>query len=250
VLQIIPEAEFSNVKVPRHEVWRYLGYSNPNQASPTIKKVFNRVMEMGPPLLEPVACYDIFPIKKVTPSSVEVEGGVSFESQDLALRHREAKELTAFIITIGPRVEEEATKLIQGGDSVLGYVLDMFGSAAVDIMAYKVREIIQDHVRSEGYQAITHGVCIGKKCPAYRDCGGVVVYWWSPGYGDWSALENKKIFAIVDGNQVGVRVKESGMMTPRKSYACAMPLGTVREKSTQKCVEGEREWIQRGLKAR
>jgi len=250
MLQIIPKAELSNVKVPRREVWRYLGYPNPNQASPTIKKVFNRVMEMGPSLLEPVACYDIFPIKKVTPSSVEVEGGVLFESRDLALRHHEARKLAAFIITIGSRVEEEAMKLIQGVDSVLGYVLDMFGSAAVNTMAYKVREIIQDRVCSEGYQAINHGICIGKKCLAYRDCGGVVVYWWSPGYGDWSALENKKIFAIVDGNQVGVRVKESGMMTPRKSYACTMSLGTVREKSTQKCVEGEREWIQRGLKAR
>ena len=250
MLQIVPEAEFSKVKVPRREVWRYLGYANPSQASPAIQKVFNRVMEMGPPLLEPVACYDIFPIKKVTPSLVEVKSGVSFDSQDLALRHREAKELAAFIITIGSRVEEEAMKLIQGGNSVLGYVLDMFGSAAVDIMAYKVREIIQDHVQPKGYQAITHGICIGKKCPAYRDCGGVVVYWWSPGYGDWNVLENKKIFAIVDGNQVGIHVKESGMMEPRKSYACAMPLGTVREQSTQKCVEGEREWIQRGLKAR
>lgn len=250
MLQIISGAEFANFKVPPHEVWRYLGYPNPNQASPAIQEVFHQAMEIGPPLLEPVACYDIFPIKKRTPSSVEIEGGVSLDSQDLALRHREAKELAAFIITIGPHVEEEAAKLIQGGDSVWGYVLDMFGSAAVDTMAYKVREIIQDYVQPKGYQAITHGICIGKKCPAYRDCGGVVTYWWSPGYGDWNALENKKIFAIVDGNRVGVHVKESGMMDPRKSYACAMPLGTVREKSTQKCVEWEREWIQRGVKAR
>jgi hypothetical protein len=250
MLRLIPEAEFSKVEVSPDEVWRYLGYPNSNQASPAIQKVFHQAMEIGPTLLEPVACYDISQIGRVTSSSVEVEGGVSFDSQDLALRHREAKELAAFIITIGPRLEEETMKLIQGRDSVLGYILDMFGSAAVDTMAYKVREIIQDHVRPEGYQAITHGICIGKKCPAYRDCAGVVVHWWSPGYGDWNALENKKIFAIVDGNQVGVRVRESGMMDPRKSYACVLPIGPQGEKSTQKCAEGEREWIQRGLKAR
>ncbi len=250
MLQIVPEAEFSNVEVSSDEVWRYLGYPNSSQASPAIQKVFHQAMEIGPTLLEPVACYGISQIGRVTSSSVEVEGGVSFDSRDLALRHREAKELAAFIITIGPRVEEEAMKLIQGGDSVLGYILDMFGSAAVDIMAYKVREIIQDHVRPEGYQAITHGICIGKKCPAYRDCGGVVVYWWSPGYGDWDTREQKKLFTVVDGSHIGVHLTESCMMDPRKSYACAMPLGTVREKSTQKCVEGEREWIQRGLKAR
>ncbi|MBA7609713.1 hypothetical protein ES703_16904 [subsurface metagenome] len=120
----------------------------------------------------------------------------------------------------------------------------------MDTLAYKVRKVIQDYVRPRGYQAITHDICIGKKCPAYRDCAGVVVHWWSPGYGDWNPMENRKIFSIVDGNQIGIRVKESGMMTPRKSYTCAMPLGPEGEKSTEKCVEGEREWIQRGLKAR
>lgn len=250
MLQIVPEAEFLNFEVPPHEVWRYLGYIEESKARPEIREIFKRVIEeVGPPLLEPAACYDIFPIKKVTSSSVEVDD-VSFDSQDLALRQRGAKELAAFIVTAGARVGEEAEKLIQSGDSVLGYMLDMFASAAVDTLAYKVREIIQDHVRPRGYQAITHDICIGKKCPAYRDCAGVVVHWWSPGYGDWSALENRKIFSIVDGNQVGIQVRESGMMTPRKSYACAMPLGPEGEKSTEKCVEGEREWIQRGLKAR
>lgn len=250
MLQIVPEAEFLNFEAPPGEVWRYLGYPDPSRARQDIQEIFHRVMEMGPPLLAPAACYDIFPIKKVTPSSVEVEGDVSFDSQDLALRQREAKELAAFVVTAGPRVEEKAEKLIQEGDSVLGYMLDMFASAAVNTLAYKVREVIQDYVRPRGYQAITHGICIGKKCPAYRDCAGEVVYWWSPGYGDWNALENRKIFSIVDGSQVGIQVRESGMMTPRKSYACAMPLGPEGEKSTEKCVEGGREWIQRGLKAR
>jgi cobalamin-dependent methionine synthase I len=250
MLQIVPEAEFSDFNVPPHEVWRYLGYLNPTEARQDIQKIFQQVMEMGPTFLEPAACYDILPIKRVTSSLVEIEGGVSFNSQDLALRQRGAKELAVFIATVGPRVEEEAGRLIQSGDSVLGYMLDMFASAAVDILAYKVKELIHDHAQSKGYQAITHGICIGKKCPVYRDCGGSIVHWWSPGYGDWSALENKKLFAVVDGSQVGVSVRESGMMTPRKSYASTVPLGPEGEKPPQKCVEWKREWTQRGVKAR
>jgi len=207
-------------------------------------------MEMGPTLLELAACYDILPIKRVTSSLVEIAGGASFNNRDLALRQRGAKELAIFIATVGPRVEEAAGRLIQSGDSVLGYMLDMFASAAVDILAYKVKELIHDHAQSKGYQAITHGICIGKKCPVYRDCGGFIVHWWSPGYGDWSALENKKLFAIVDGSQVGVSVRESGMMTPRKSYASTVPLGPEGEKPPQKCVEWKREWTRRGVKAR
>ena len=73
MLQIVPEAEFLNFEVPPDEVWRYLGYPDPSRARPEVKEIFHRVMEMGPPLLAPAACYDIFPIKKVTPSSVEVD---------------------------------------------------------------------------------------------------------------------------------------------------------------------------------
>ena len=249
MLQIIHRDRFSNFEVPPREVWRFLGYSSPDDARPEIREACHNAMEMAPSLLEPAACYDIFPTKDITSSSVEVDGA-SFDSEDLVLRQREAKELALFINTVGPRVEEEVDRLMQGGDSVLGYMLDMVASMAVATLAYKVRDIIQDHVRSRGYQTLTYAVCIGKKCLWYRDCGGVVVNWWSPGYGDWNTLENKKIFSIVDGTRIGVRVKETGMMTPRKSYACAMPLGPDGKKPSQKCIEGEREWVQRGVKAR
>ena len=250
MLQIIPQSEFADFKVPAHEMWRYLGYIEESKARPEIREIFKRVIEeVGPPLLELAACYDVFPIKKVTDSTVEVEG-VTFDSLDLALRQGDAKEVAIFIMTAGPRVSEEAERLIVSGDSVLGYILDVFGSAAVDTLAYRVRKIIQNHVSSKGYQAITHGICLGKKCTAYRDCGGVVIKWWSPGYGDWNAIENKKIFSLIDGSKIGVRVKESGMMEPRKSYVCAMPLGPEGEKSPQECVEWEREWVKRGVKSR
>ncbi len=251
MLRIVPRAELSNLEVPSHEVWRYLGYPGPVGARQDIQSTFQQVMEMGPALLEPAACYDIFPIENVTSSAVEIEGGISFSSRDLALRQRGAKELAAFVVTAGVRLEEEAGRFVRSRDSVLlGYMLDMFASAAVNYLACKVKKIIEDHALSRGYQAITHGVCIGDKCSVYRDCAGVIVHWWSPGYGNWSVLENKKIFAIVDGNQIGVCVKESGMMSPRKSYACIMPLGFQGEKSHQECVEWQKEWSRQGIKAR
>lgn len=244
------KAKFSNVEVPSHEVRRYLGYSDPTHVRKDIQDIFQQVMEMGPTLLEPAAGYDIFPIKNVTVSTVEVEGDISFNSRDLALRQRGAQALATFVVIAGARLEEEAEKLIRSGDSVLGYMLDVFASAAVNCLAYKVKKIIEAHAHSMGYQGITQGVCIGKKCSVYRDCGGAIIHWWSPGYGDWSVVENKKIFTLIDGNQVGVCVRESGMMSPQKSYACVMPLGSDGDKPRQKCVEWQKEWTRRGLKAR
>jgi len=248
-MRILPQAEFQNLEVTPKGVWRRLGYSEPALASPAIQKAFHQAVEIGQTVLEPAACYDIFQIERVTSSSVEVEDGVSFESQDLAHRHREARELAAFIVTIGPRLEEQVEKFFQGGNPAVGYVLDVFGSAAVVTVAHRVRGLIQDYALSRGYQTMTHGYCIGDNCPVYyKACSGGIIYWWSPGYGDWGTREQKKLFTLVDGIHIGVHLGETCMMTPRKSYSCVLPSGSQGEKSPHKCDEGERTWMQRGLR--
>ncbi len=252
MLHIIPQSEFEGFTVPDHEVWRYLGYMDASKARPEIQRVFERVKEeVGPPLLEPKACYDIFPIKNVSQSEVELNG-VTFHSEDLAERLKGAEEVAIFLSTAGARIGEEAEELIVRGDSVLGYILDVFASAAVDTLAYRVREIIKREITPTGRQAIRYSTCLGKKdCPVFRDCGGVVTKWWSPGYGDWVAVENKKLFSILDGGKIGMRVKESGMMEPRKSYACVMPIGPEgKERPAVKCAEWQKAWTQRGTKGR
>jgi hypothetical protein len=158
----------SQCEVPPHEVRRYLGYPDSACVREDIQGIFQQVMETGPGFLEPAGCYDIFPIKSVTSSAVEVAGEIRFESKDLALRHCRARELAAFVVTVGPRLEEEAARLLHSGDPLRGYMLDIFGSAAVNCLAHEAKKAIESHVRSKGYHAITYGVCIGKKCRADR----------------------------------------------------------------------------------
>jgi len=246
MIRILRGAELPKLEVNPKVMWESLGYSDPGQASQTMQRLFRQAMEMGPTLLEPAACYDTFPITLVTRSTVEVAGGVSFQSQDLARRFRQATELAAFISTIGPRLEQEVEKLSQSGNLGLGYVLDVFGSLAVDLIAYKVRDVIQNYAASKGYEAMTYGYCIGRSCPAYADCGGAVVHWWSPGYGDFPTREQKKLFSLVDGSQIGVHLSESCMMTPRKSYACLLPIGVQAKAADHKCDEGQKAWVKVG----
>ncbi len=244
-MRILSEADFSDVKVEPDRLWCLAGYSDPSRASRIMNKALERAMEMGAGLLEPVACYDMFPIEKVTSSSVDVDS-ISFESQDLAFRFREARELAVLIVTIGPRLENQVEELNASGDAGGGLVLDMYGSIAVDQVAYKAREIIQKAVLDKGYRAMSYGYCIGKNCRAYTDCGGVVAYWLAPGYADLETREQKKVFTLVDGRHIGVHLSESCMMTPRKSYACLLPIGPQVEKVSNPCNEGEKDWIVQG----
>jgi hypothetical protein len=131
---------------------------------------------VGPPLLEPAAVYDTFSITDITSSSVTING-VSFQSGDLVERFQEAREMKVLIVTIGPRLEKHVEKMYGEGNSGVGCILDLLGSAAVDKIAYTVKDLIQEEVVLKGYRAMSRGYCIGKSCPAYTDCGGVVAYW-------------------------------------------------------------------------
>ena len=246
MIRTLGQADIPDFKVDPERVWCMAGYSDPSQARPIMQKAFQRTWEIGPSLLDPAACYDTFPITGVTSCSVTVNGAVSFQSRDLAEHFREAREMTVLIVTIGPRLEKQVEKLFEEGNSGVGCILDLLGSAAVDKVAYRVRELIQEDVLAKGYRAMTRGYCIGKTCPAYTDCGGVVAYWWSPGYGDMETREQKKLFSLIDGNEVGVYLGESCMMTPRKSYACLIPIGPQEEKVSYACDEGQKNWIHQG----
>lgn len=244
MVQILQQTDFLDLKVPIERVWQHLGYRDLLQARPVIREAFEQAMEIGQTVIEPAACYDIFQIERMTSSSVVVKDcGVSFESQDLAQRHLGAKELAAFVVTIGSRLEKQVAKFFQDGNHVVGCILDAFGSEAVEMVAYRVRELIHEHALSKGYVAMTRGYCIGDVCPKYKRCGGILIYWWSPGYGDWDTREQKKLFAIIDGSAIGVDLGEACMMIPRKSYACVLPIGPQREQPTHKCEVAERNGL-------
>lgn len=242
MIRILNQNELPDVKVTTDRLWCLAGYDDPGRAPPIIQKIFQSVMEMGPGLLEPKACYDIFPLKEVTDHYVCIDS-ICFESRDLAKRFQKARELAILLVTIGLPLEHEVERLYNSGDAGVGCFLDLFGSAAVDQVAYKAREVINEEVRLTGYEAMSSGYCIGKTCPAYTDCGGVVAYWLAPGYADLATKEQKKVFTLLDGGKIGVHLSDSCMMTPRKSYTCLLPIGPQTEKVSNRCEEGQTEWI-------
>ncbi|MBE9477631.1 MAG: hypothetical protein IMY81_00095, partial [Chloroflexi bacterium] len=135
MIRTLSQADIPDFKVDPERVWCMAGYSDPSRARPIMQKAFQRTWEIGPSLLEPAACYDTFPITGGTSCSVTVHGAVSFQSRDLAEQFREAREMTVLIVTIGPRLEKQVEKLFEEGNSGVGCILDLLGSAAVDKVA-------------------------------------------------------------------------------------------------------------------
>jgi len=216
-MAIVRFPDLTNLEVELNHVWERLGYGDPAFAPMQVQLAFMQALEISQGLLKPAACYDIFPIERITPSSVELKG-IFLESRELVARCRGAKELAVFITTIGPRLEEQVEQLLRTEPTV-AFILDSYGSEAAITLARQVREVIQEYASSKGYR-------VGER--------------YCPGYGDWDTREQQKLFSLLDGNQIGVKLGPSFMMYPRKSYAGVLPLGPeVSEvKVNERCCKG------------
>lgn len=113
-------------------------------------------------------------------------------------------DIYVFLVTIGPAVEEEASRLMKTGESLSGYLLDGVGSLAVESLA----ENLEDRLRKE-----------------YKIKGKSVSMRLSPGYCDWPVEEQTKLDAILDFSKIGVRLTENCMMIPRKSISGLLGIG-------------------------
>lgn len=187
-------------------LWREIGIEKLS-ANPRIKSKFEELAVLGKELANPAADYHIKNIHKLDSrnSLVVTDQGLRFESTDLARILTGSKQLAAFLITIGKELEDEVVAFNCEGDPMDGYILDSIGSEIVEAITKELRGYIaKEHAYSQGCK-ITHRFC--------------------PGYGDWSTGDQRKLFKLLNADQIGVRLKSSGMMDPRKSYAGVFGLG-------------------------
>ena len=110
---------------------------------------------------------------------------------------RGAERAALCVSTIGPELEAAAARLVEEGEMLRGLVLDWLGSEAV----VHVSRQAADWLAGEG-----------------RNAGLRPSKMFSPGDKGWDVSGQALIFAAVPASAIGVRLSESFMMTPRKSF--------------------------------
>ncbi len=110
----------------------------------------------------------------------------------------DAKKVALCICTIGPALEEEINRLMGENEMVRALILDSLGSEAAEETAIQSDRILVEKAREMGLW------------PSKR---------FSPGYGKWDIREQKYVFQVLPGKDIGVSLTESCMMVPRKSVS-------------------------------
>jgi hypothetical protein len=119
-----------------------------------------------------------------------------------------AEQLHLFAFTLGERISAEIQRLFAGVDFALGSVLDAVASLAAD-NAGRVAEAWAENQANDG---LGNG--------ALRRA-----FIYSPGYCGWHISGQEKLFASLRPEKIGIRLKESYLMTPLKSISGVLVAG-------------------------
>jgi len=114
----------------------------------------------------------------------------------------EASTLALFAVTLGERVSDEISRLFGQNDFAGGAMLDAAASIGADLAAGEIERHCDIQWRA---------ACLIDDA--------VAVMRFSPGYCGWHVSGQKKLFARLQPERIGIRLNDSCLMQPLKSVS-------------------------------
>ena len=171
---------------------------------PILAAAAKRARAEGQGLVHPVALIREIIVRERRHERILLENGAALTGP-LAARHLGgAERVAAVVCTIGPELEQAATRLLDE-DPALAMALDGLGNAAVEILAQQVCEQIRERAQADGLQTSTP---------------------LSPGAPEWPVeIGQPQIFGLIEAAQAGIQITSGGMMIPKKSISFVVGIG-------------------------
>ena len=171
---------------------------------PSAVAIAEEAIATGTSLLQPAVAWDRFPVEGLRHQQLRLEDGRHLTGPLVAEHLAAAQEVTVAVCTIGPALEEMSAKCF-GEDPAMGVALDAFGSAAVDMLATAMCQIVDEEATAKGLKT---------SVPL------------SPGLVGWPlGAGQKQLFALVDGAAAGVSLTKDSLMLPQKSTSLVIGTG-------------------------
>jgi hypothetical protein len=164
-----------------------------------------------------------------------IEGGyiirddISFDTQDNVLnigtayfsvkkivfsQIKKSEKIALFLCTAGPLIGEWSKKLMAGGETLKGYVVDVVGSEVVETAMDKIQDDLQAEMKQKGL---------------------FITNRYSPGYCGWDVSEQQKLFSFFPANFCSIKLSETSLMHPVKSVSGVIGIGKDVRKKNYPC---------------
>lgn len=171
---------------------------------PALVEIAEWALAEGVPLLGPKVVVEEYNVESVRHESLILTGGKRLSGPLIVQHLAGASKVIAMLCTVGGTLEALVSEVIQT-DIMHALALDGLGSAAVEELSIQACNTFGKQAEEE---ALKPSIPL------------------SPGMVGWPVDDGQRqIFALVDGEQIGVRLNESSMMAPGKSLSLVLGIG-------------------------
>ena len=196
----VEKIENIQVEIDPERILRLIGYKKKSQEiKEPIKQLIAEEKKKLGYLLHPASLYIILDYDETNKDSI----------------FKDAEKVAICICTIGPDLEKEIDELMGKNEMLRALILDSFGSEAAEAVAIQSDQILTEKARQMDLW------------PSKR---------FSPGYGKWDIREQRYVFSVLPGKDIGVNLTDSFMMIPRKSVSFRINFYKDRKLSTRKNI--------------
>jgi hypothetical protein len=171
---------------------------------PNMREAAARAVERATELVAPAAVYDYFRVLACSGTEVRVDR-VTFNLGRHAALLAAAQEVLLAVVTIGPRLEEEARVLQKAGQVLDAYLLGEAGVYAVGELVERCHRIVEAEAASRGWG-------VGAELAPGQLAG-------------WAIGEQRLLCSLLDVASIGVSVTDAGVLVPQKSASVMIGMG-------------------------
>ena len=172
--------------------------------NPSRMQTFRDALAEMSTVIQPAACWDVFPIEKFLHEKLVLANGTKLGGGPVTTVLGGAEQLIVAICTVGPG----ADRLIDIAQKQRSYfkamILHDIAAWGVDIVRQQVCQMFETEAKANGLRV---------SAPL------------SPGESAWSVEEQAILFSLLDTEQIGVTLTPSMVMVPIKSLSLILGTG-------------------------
>jgi hypothetical protein len=174
---------------------RLARYRRPEDVGAEIWAAAAAMAERARVLVAPVAVLRGAAVEAVGADGARVEGGALLSGTAVARLLAGCPAAVAFLLTLGPALEEEVNTLADRRDLLEAYLLDLAGWAAIEGALRALRHDLAARARP-------HGLAVTGRL--------------APGFADWPLPEQRALLGLL-GDDLPARLTEHAVLVPVKS---------------------------------
>ncbi len=158
--------------------------------------------------------YKIFRGKRIDKAVVEINKQTFNTGIIIATAMKEAEQIAVFTATLGNEFDNWYQQIKQEDDILKEFIANSLGSILAEGVVEELIEILAVEAKKNGLKISNN---------------------YSPGYCDWSLIEQKKLFSLLPEGISKIELSNSCLMLPIKSVSGIIAVGPNVKKRTYQC---------------